>query len=161
MEHEFVIRTLLLMIQLFQYCHQKDYTFKSSLFCVVGVWILVFASETFQIGVHGDWCQALERNSCHIIVTLSSTAMVTLFLVTTLGLVVAESTLPKPVKRLSHTLVHDRRKRNSVIFVTFCFMCLATTLAVVRIKCNEKWFLKILCALHDMLNIAASCCCTR
>ena len=39
----------------FQYCHQRDYTFKSSLFCVVGVWILVFLSELFQIPMHLDW----------------------------------------------------------------------------------------------------------
>ena len=39
----------------FQYGHQKDYTFKSSLFCVVGVWVLVFGSELFQIGVHCEW----------------------------------------------------------------------------------------------------------
>ena len=36
----------------FQYCHQRDYTFKSSLFCVVGVWILLFLSGLFQIPMH-------------------------------------------------------------------------------------------------------------
>lgn len=39
----------------FQYCHQRDYTFKSSLFCMVGVWLLVFLSELFQIPVHDEW----------------------------------------------------------------------------------------------------------
>ncbi len=38
-----------------KYCHQRDLTFKSSLFCVVGVWILVFLSELFQIPLHLDW----------------------------------------------------------------------------------------------------------
>ena len=50
---------------LFQYGHQKDYTFKSSLFCVVGVWVLVFGSEVFQIGVHSEWYRidvSLYRN---------------------------------------------------------------------------------------------------
>ena len=42
-------------VVVFQYCHQKDYTFKSSLFCVVGVWLLVVFSETFQIGIHHSW----------------------------------------------------------------------------------------------------------
>ena len=40
-------------------------------------------------------------------------------------------TLPKAIKRLSYMLVHDRQKRNAVIIVTFCFMCVATALAVV------------------------------
>ena len=38
-----------------QYCLQRDYTFKSSLFCLVGVWILVFFSELFQIHLHNEW----------------------------------------------------------------------------------------------------------
>lgn len=63
--------------------------------------------------------------------TLTSTAIVTLTLGLALGLVVAESTLPKSVKRLSYTLVHDRKKRNAVIFATFCFKCIASALAVV------------------------------
>lgn len=42
-------------VPLFQYGHQKDYTFKSSLFCVFGVWVLVFASEVFQIGLQREW----------------------------------------------------------------------------------------------------------
>jgi hypothetical protein len=42
-------------ILLFQYCHQRDYTFKSSLFCVVGVWILIFLSELLQIPMHLEW----------------------------------------------------------------------------------------------------------
>ena len=65
--------------------------------------------------------------------TLTLTAIVTLFLASALALVVAESSLPKAIKRLSYMLVHDRQKRNAVIIVTFCFMCVATALAVVRI----------------------------
>ena len=48
-----------------------------------------------------------------------------------LALVVADSSLPKPIKRLSYTLVHDRSKRHAVICLTFGVMCVATSLAVV------------------------------
>ena len=81
-------------------------------------------------------CQLLPdkgHGGCHITVTLTLTAIVTLFLASALALVVAESSLPKAIKRLSYMLVHDRQKRNAVIIVTFCFMCVATALAVVRI----------------------------
>lgn len=50
-----------------------------------------------------------------------------------LALVVADSSLPKPIKRLSYTLVHDRSKRHAVICLTFGVMCVATSLAVVSI----------------------------
>ena len=55
-----ILKTLIIIIKtvfslFLQYAHQRDYTFKSSLFCVVGVWILVFISEMFQIGVHIEW----------------------------------------------------------------------------------------------------------
>ena len=77
--------------------------------------------------------QLLDDGKGSIAVTLILTAMVTLFLTSALALIVAESSLPKPIKRLSYTLVHDRSKRNTVICITFCFMCVATTLAVVSI----------------------------
>lgn len=67
-----------------------------------------------------------------IVITLLLTGMVTLVLTSAMGLIVTESSLPKPIKRLSYTLVHDRSKRNTVIWITFFFMCIATTLAVVR-----------------------------
>ena len=73
----------------------------------------------------------LSAGGCNITVTLTLTAIVTLFLGFALAVVVAESTLPKAIKRLSYMLVHDRQKRNAVIIVTFCFMCVATALAVV------------------------------
>ena len=69
-----------------------------------------------------------------IVITLLLTGMVTLVLTSAMGLIVTESSLPKPIKRLSYTLVHDRSKRNTVIWITFFFMCIATTLAVVRYR---------------------------
>ena len=74
-----------------------------------------------------------SESSCHMTVTLTSTAIVTLLLMAGLTLVVAESSLPKAIKRLSYTLVHDRNKRNAAIFITYCFMCFATALAVVSL----------------------------
>ena len=67
-------------------------------------------------------------------VTLISTVLVTVCLTGSLALIVMESWLPKAMKRLSYTLVHDRNKRNTVIFITFSFMYLATGIAVVSHK---------------------------
>ena len=131
---------------IFQYCHQKDYTFKSSLFCVVGVWLLVVFSETFQLGIHHNWCvcnhttNSTLQNCTNphpmvpIRVTLISTILVTLGLTGSLAIIVMESWLPKAMKRLSYTLIHDRNKRNSVIFITFSIMYLATGIAVVSLR---------------------------
>ena len=59
--------------------------------------------------------------------------MVSIILTSAMALILAESNLPKPIKRLSYTLIHDRSKRFTVIWITFFFMCVATTLAVVSI----------------------------
>ena len=73
------------------------------------------------------------KSGKQVLITLLSTAVVTLFLTMALALVVADSSLPKPIKRLSYTLVHDRSKRHAVICLTFGVMCVATSLAVVSI----------------------------
>ncbi|XP_071744733.1 adenylyl cyclase 78C isoform X2 [Lepeophtheirus salmonis] len=128
-----------------KYCHQRDYTFKSSLFCVVGVWLLVFVSELFQIQVHFEWCNLypnLRQDywKCNINLTIIATAGVTMFLGISLGFVLAENALlvPRTAKKLSYTLVHNRIKRNSVIFITFLFMCLSTALSVIDLINLDK-----------------------
>ena len=68
-----------------------------------------------------------------IVITLVLTGMVSIILTSAMALILAESNLPKPIKRLSYTLIHDRSKRFTVIWITFFFMCVATTLAVVSI----------------------------
>ena len=99
-------------------------------------YIYIFFPRCGQLLADKDQPQRSVRHGpsaggCHITVTLTLTAIVTLFLGFALAVVVAESTLPKAIKRLSYMLVHDRQKRNAVIIVTFCFMCVATALAVV------------------------------
>ncbi len=124
-----------------KYCHQRDYTFKSSLFCLVGVWIVVFASEIFQIQLHNDWCALLlpadldkSGGSCDITVTLSATAVVAVLLSASLAMVVFESSLPKSARWAPHTLVHHRAKRNATIAFTFLIIGLAAALSVVSFK---------------------------
>ncbi|TRY71944.1 hypothetical protein TCAL_03937 [Tigriopus californicus] len=119
-----------------KYCHQRDYTFKSSLFCLVGAWVLVFISELFQIRLHMKWCQLLpeslpKNGTCNINITLLCTALITLSLTAGLCLVMFESKLTKSMKKMSYVLIHNRRRRNTVIFTTFFLMALATALSVI------------------------------
>jgi hypothetical protein len=74
-----------------------------------------------------------------ISLTLCCTSLFTLLLCALLGLVLFEASLPKAVRRLSHLLVHNRSKRNAVIFFTFLVMALATSVSVVRRRRSELW----------------------
>ena len=70
--------------------------------------------------------------SCDILVTLTSTALMTAALVGGLvSAIVFEEDLPKNIKKWSNVLVHNRRKRNFVVFGTFLTSCVFMALSVV------------------------------
>ena len=48
-----------------------------------------------------------------------------------LSIVLFESTLPKSMRKVSHVIIHNRGRRNAVIFATFLAIALATALSVV------------------------------
>ena len=72
-----------------------------------------------------------KEGTCNLNVTLGCTALITLSLSAGLGLFLFDEKLPKSMKRMSHVMVHNRARRNAVIFATFFLMALATALSVV------------------------------
>ena len=78
------------------YSQQNDYMYKSSLFCIVGLWLFMLISEIFQIPVHVQWDQVLQENAytnneLPLLATITSTLFYLLILSTQLFLVISES----------------------------------------------------------------------
>jgi len=120
-----------------KYSQQNDYMYKSSVFCIVGVWICVTLSEIAQVPVHVAWVAELRpaANSTDapaavrfgLTMTLASTIFFLLILTFVFLLLIAESSkaMPTNLRQVSHKFLHSRTMRKLVIGFTVFMMSLS------------------------------------
>ena len=129
------------------YSQQNDYMYKSSLFCIVGLWIFLLISEIFQIPVHIQWGHILqEKNKTSqdfpLVATISSTIFYLLVLSIQLFLVITESskTIPSYLRQISHRYMNSRNMRKYVIAFTVFIMslsCAVSSMDVLRVSQSD------------------------
>jgi len=123
-----------------RYCQQNDHIFKSSLFCLTTLWILIFISMLLQIPIHNEWCNLLNKNKteesevveCSMVYTLTSTFFILFTLSLQLALVLAETCTrtPHKLKAFSKQFIANRALRKFVLSIAFTIISIATGIAV-------------------------------
>jgi len=125
-----------------KYSQQNDYMYKSSVFCIVGVWIFVTLSELAQIPIHLAWISRLQSEnpsstslslpvSFGLSFTLASTLLFLFILTFVFLLLIAESSksMPSNLRQISHKFLHSRNMRKLVIGFTVFVMSLSCLVA--------------------------------
>ena len=121
-----------------EYNKQRDYSYRSSIFCLTILWIIVLLSQLLQIPVH---LQAMAEDpglKFGMTMTISTTVIFISFLLVQLFIIIAQygKTLPESVREISLKFSNCQSMRKFVISFTVLMMvlcCSISSLDIVRI----------------------------
>ena len=121
-----------------EYSRQTDTTYRSSLFSLTILWILVFASQLAEIPNH------IRPGLFGLTLTITTGSVFILFLVVQLGLAVAQysSSLPLRIRDISEKFSNCQKTRKFVITFTVIMMvgaCIISSLDILRVITAKRF----------------------
>ena len=121
-----------------EYSKQRDYSYRSSIFCLTILWIFVLLSEIIQIPNHINQMRNNPDLKFGMTMTLSTTCVFIVFLCVQLFIIIAQysKSLPRTIRELSQKFSDCQTMPKFVISITvfmMVFSCIVSALDIVRI----------------------------
>lgn len=121
-----------------EYNKQRDYSYRSSIFCLTTLWIIVLISQLLQIPVHLGAMDEDPGLKFGLTMTISTTVIFITFLLVQLFIIIAQygKTLPESVREISLKFSNCQSMRKFVISFTVLMMvlcCSISSLDIARI----------------------------
>ena len=121
-----------------EYSKQRDYSYRSSIFCLTILWMFVLLSEIIQIPNHINQMKKNPNLKFGMTMTLSTTCVFIIFLCVQLFIIIAQysKSLPSTIRELSQKFSDCQTMPKFVISITvfmMVFSCLVSSLDIARI----------------------------
>ena len=126
-----------------EYSKQRDYSYRSSIFCLTILWIFVLLSEIIQIPSHINQMKKNPNLKFGMTMTLSTTCVFIIFLSVQLFIIIAQysKSLPSVIRELSQKFSDCQTMPKFVISITvfmMVFSCLISSLDIARIPLSHS-----------------------
>ena len=120
-----------------EYSKQRDYSYRSSIFCLTILWMFVLLSEIIQIPNHINQMKKNPNLKFGMTMTLSTTCVFIMFLCVQLFIIIAQysKSLPSVIRELSQKFSDCQTMPKFVISITvfmMVFSCLVSSLDIAR-----------------------------